>query len=99
MLSDALLPIANNMKLKYDNDCIDSIIPNPDNIPFLLKNKFINFYVNFKHKLDKPEVIEFQYEDSLSKKQYFASVTIDPSSKNLSFINKMGYYTKIHLME
>ena len=61
MLSDALLPIINNMKLKYNKDCIDSIIPNPASLPFALKSKFIHFYVNFKHQLQKPEVIEFQY--------------------------------------
>ena len=61
MLSEALLPIIKNMKLKYNNNCIDSIIPNPSSLPFILKSQFINFYVNFKQKLEKPEVIEFQY--------------------------------------
>ena len=38
LLRDSFSPVITNMKLKYDEELIESIIPNPHSLPYILKN-------------------------------------------------------------
>ncbi len=47
------------MKLSYDKNVIESIIPNPSSLPYILKDEIVNFFINFKGHLDKKTKIAF----------------------------------------
>ena len=49
------------MNLKYDKTIVESIVPNPDSIPYILKNEVVNFYVILKGQLDKSAEFKFSY--------------------------------------
>ena len=51
LLSDSLSPAINKISLKFDKSIVESIIPNPESMPFVLKNEIVNFYVTFKGQL------------------------------------------------
>ena len=53
-------------------------MPNPDSLPYILKNEIANFCINFKGRLEKPTKIALQYEDSHNKLPYKSDIEIDP---------------------
>lgn len=52
MLQQSLSPGINNLKIKYDQNVIESIVPNPEECPLILRNEVANFYLTFKGKLN-----------------------------------------------
>jgi hypothetical protein len=51
LLTDSLSPVISNIRLKYDKNVVQSIIPNPESLPYILKGELVNFYINFKGQL------------------------------------------------
>jgi predicted transcriptional regulator len=51
LLSDSMSPVISQMRLSYDKNLVESIIPNPESLPYVLKNDVVNFYVTFKGQL------------------------------------------------
>jgi len=51
LLTDSLSPVINKINLKFDKSVVESIIPNPESMPYVLKNEIVNFYVTFKGQL------------------------------------------------
>ena len=75
------------------------MIPNPESIPSVFKNEITNFYVTFKGQLSQPAVFNFSYEDSLNKQPFKSEIVVDPSAGSASFIDRMGHFKKIRLLE
>ena len=61
---------------------IESIIPNPNSLPYILKDELLNFYITFKGQLDKPVDFTLSYRDSMNDKVYKSDIKIDPSVEN-----------------
>lgn len=99
LLTDSLSPVISNIKLKYDKNVVQSIIPNPDSLPYILKGELVNFYINFKGQLQEPTAMSFSYEDSVTKLPYTAEIHVQPEPNSLPFVDKMGQFRKIRLME
>lgn len=70
-----------DIQLEYDESQVESVVPNPKNMPFILKDDLANFYFSFNHKLTKLFKINIQYKDSTGKK-YKETIEIDPNGKN-----------------
>lgn len=64
------------MKLKYDKKVVQSVIPNPESLPYVLKGELVNFYINFKGQLQEPTTLSFSYEDSVTKLPYAAEIQV-----------------------
>ena len=88
-----------NINLKYEKGIIESIVPNPDSVPYILKDDLINFYVTFKGQLQKPVPFHFEYLDSISKFPYKAEIIVNPSSFNQPFVDKMAHLKIIKNLE
>ena len=67
LLTDSLSPVISSMKLTYDKSIVESIIPNPESLPYVLKGELVNFYITFKGQLTNSAQFSFSYEDSLNK--------------------------------
>lgn len=87
------------MKLHYDKALVESIIPNPESLPYILKNEIVNFYITFKGQLGSEAKIGLSYEDSLNRTPFQSEIVIDPMSEGTSFIDRMGHFRKIRLLE
>jgi hypothetical protein len=74
MLGDALSPVITGIKLDYNKSLVESVIPNPESLPCILKGELVNFYVTFKGQLDTPASFEFRYEDSHNRLPYAAKL-------------------------
>lgn len=99
LLTDSLSPVISKIQLKYDKNLVASVIPNPESLPYVLKGDLVNFYINFKGQLQQPTVISFSYEDSVTKLPYAADIEVVPEPKSYPFVDKMGQFKKIRLME
>lgn len=70
LLEETLTPVIDNVNLKYDKNLVESIVPNPSSIPYILKNEVVNFYITFKGQLDKKTSFTFGYKDTLNKNPF-----------------------------
>jgi hypothetical protein len=43
--------------------------------------------------------MSFSYEDSVTKLPYAAEIHVQPETSSLAFVDKMGQFKKIRLME
>jgi hypothetical protein len=67
------------MQLTYDKTQVDSIVPNPEKMPYILKNELVNFYINFKEVLKVPFSLKIEYSDS-NGSTFSDTVVIKPNS-------------------
>ena len=58
---ESLSPVITNMKLTYDKYVVESIIPNPESLPYVLKGELVNFYITFKGQLSNSAHFTFSY--------------------------------------
>lgn len=61
LLETTLTPLISDISLKYDEDLVESIVPNPRSIPYILKDDTVNFYVTFKKPFHKNTHFTFEY--------------------------------------
>lgn len=57
LLNDSLTPVIDKINLTYDHNLVESIVPNPSSMPYILKNEVANFYLTFKGQIDQPTKI------------------------------------------
>jgi hypothetical protein len=76
LLESALTPLISKVNLKCLNGetDIESIVPNPKSIPYILKDDIANFYVTFNAPLTKKKQFVFEYEDSVTKLHHNTSI-------------------------
>ena len=99
LLESTLTALISDITLKYDNNLVESIVPNPNSIPYILKDDVINFYVTFKGKIEKNTAFSFEYQDSLSKLPYKSEIDVNPESLNEPFVDKMAHLKVIKNLE
>ena len=80
LLEKALSPVICDLQLQYDEQKVESIVPNPKKLPFILKDDLANFYFTFKGKLTEVFKIKITYRDSTNK-NYEETIKIDPNGK------------------
>ena len=61
LLTDSFSPVITRVRLDFDRDMVESIIPNPESMPYVLKNEIVNFYVRFKGQLNDSAQFSFSY--------------------------------------
>lgn len=98
LLTDSLSPVISKVKLDYNKELVESIIPNPSSLPYILKNEIVNFYVTFKGQLEDQTSFHFSYDDNLNKQPYQSEIVIDPLVEGESFVDKMGHFKRIRLL-
>lgn len=61
LLEQSLTPIITSFSLNFDPSVVESIVPNPRQMPFILKNEPVNFYVIFKQGFKGEAVFVLNY--------------------------------------
>jgi hypothetical protein len=75
-----LTPVISKISLKYDKEFVESIVPNPNSIPYILKGEVANFYVTFKGQLNQKTVVSLEYFDSMNNLPFASSAEVSPDS-------------------
>ena len=99
LLESTLTPLIHQVDLHYDKNLVESIVPNPHSLPYILKDDLINFYVTFKAPLHKPTAFSFSYEDSVTKVPYKSDIQVEVESANEPFVDKMAHLKVIRSLE
>ena len=55
--------------------------------------------MTFKGHLPSKTVFNFSYEDSINKMPFNSEIAIDPEIESESFVDKMGHFKRIRLLE
>lgn len=66
LLEETLSPLITNISFNIELKDVDTVIPNPKKIPYILKNEPVNFYVTFKKPLTKTISFNLSYDDPIS---------------------------------
>ena len=77
-MADSLSPVITKQSLNFDESVVESVVPNPKSMHFILKNEIVNFYITYKAKLEKPTQFIFTYEDTVSKLPFKSEIQISP---------------------
>jgi hypothetical protein len=99
LLEETLTPVIDKVSLKYEKDLVESIVPNPDSLPYILKNEVVNFYLTFKGQLEKKTSVTFGYQDSMNKVPFETVIEVDPDSPSMPFVDKMAHSRIIRNLE
>lgn len=100
LLETTLTPLISKVELKCDQEKeIESIVPNPKSIPYILKDDVVNFFVTFPGPMAGKKQFTFEYEDSVTKLPYKASIDVNPDSPNQPFVDKMAHLKVLRSLE
>lgn len=89
ILDKSLSPAISKIQLNFDKERVESVVPNPEKNPYILKNEVANFYFTFHGKLTSLFPVNISFTDSLGV-QYSQPVVINPQSAI-----KCAYLTKV----
>ena len=76
LLNDSLTPVISGVQLDFDSAVVESIVPNPARLPYILKGEVANFFLTFKGQLAQPTSIALSYTDSRNRLPFKSAVTI-----------------------
>ena len=100
LLQATLTPLISKVDLKCDQfNQVESIVPNPKSIPYILKDEAANFFVTFKGPLTEKQVFTFEYNDSANKLPYKSTIEVEPTSLNQPFVDKMAHLKVLRALE
>ena len=51
LLKDSLSAVVSQVELEFDESIVQSIVPNPKSIPYVLKGEIVNIKITFKGHL------------------------------------------------
>ena len=74
-------------------------MPNPDKLPFILKNEVANFYITFKGQLAQPTRLSFSYTDSLNGLPFKSEIEVSPQGRSEYFVDKISSFRRIRALE
>jgi hypothetical protein len=80
------------VELNYDKELVQSVVPNPSSMPYILKGQVANFYLTFNGQLDKSTFISFAYKDSQNNLPFKGEIQVNPESSSYAFVDIMGHY-------
>lgn len=92
LLESALTPVISKVDLKCSSlEQVQSIIPNPHSIPYILKDEILNFFITFNNEIPKNTKFTFSYEDPLTKAPYTSELTLNETVLNQPFVDRMSH--------
>ena len=93
LLDETMTPLISKVRLEFDRSSVESIVPNPDKIPYILKNDIANFYITFNKPLEHPQIFKFEYEDSTIKLPYMSEILVNPEQQDsFPVVDKMAHF-------
>ena len=99
LLETTLTPIISKVKLSFNEKAVESIVPNPTSIPYILKDDVVNFFVTYKKPFDSTEKFTFEYVDSVTNLPYKSEISVEPESENHPFVDKMSHLKVLRSLE
>lgn len=79
LLETALSPVLTNFSFKYDPQMVEAVIPNPSEMPYVLKDEPVSIYVLFKPGAAGLFDFRVSYLSSVTNSSFFSNQRIDLS--------------------
>ena len=99
LLSAALSPTITDFSFEFDSEIVESIIPNPKEMPFILKNEPVNIFVLLKPGFEGSARFALSYRDSATKRTHLSELFLEEKLEtNYPFIEKMAQHRKVTLI-
>ena len=99
LLQSTLTPLITNINLFFNDDYVESIVPNPKSLPYILKDEIVNFYITYKKPFTQAEKFTFEYSDSITNFPYKSDIIVGPQAQEHSFVDKMSHLKVIRSLE
>ena len=91
-------PLISKIQLDYDKNKVESVVPNPEKTPYLLKNEVANFYFTFKGKLTDKMTISVLYTDSMGQSYCEKTVIYPQHAPRCNFLSKMVDFVSLNAL-
>ena len=78
---------------------MQSIVPNPTSIPYILKDEILNFFITFNNDIPKDTQFTFSYEDPLTKAPHTSQISLSETTLNQPFVDKMSHLKVLKELE
>lgn len=99
LLEASLSAVISRVQLDYDETVVESVVPNPKQIPYVLKNEVLNFYLTFRGQLQEDTRVRMSYVDSRNQLPFGGELLVQAESPSEAFVDKMGHFRTIRAME
>lgn len=90
LLQKALSPAITSFNLNFDETVVECIMPNPRDMPIILKNEPINIFVEFKHGFAGGTKFTVAFEDSIEKRVCRFDLILKGDEPSYPFLQKMA---------
>lgn len=87
------------MKLTFNEKDVESVVPNPKEIPYILKDDVVNFFITFKKPFEHEEKFCFEYVDSVTNLPYKSEITVSPDAENQPYVDRMSHLKVLRSLE
>lgn len=99
LLNDSLTPVISGVELQFDHAVVESVVPNPARLPYILKGEVANFFLTFRGQLAQPTSIALAYTDSRNRLPFKAAVTVHPEAPSQPFVDTLANFRRIRALE
>lgn len=99
LLNDSLTPVISGVTLDFDSAVVESIVPNPARLPYILKGEVASFFLTFRGQLAQPTSIALAYTDSRNRLPFKSAVTVLPDAPSQPFVDTLANFRRIRALE
>ena len=100
LLEEAISPVIADFQLSFDPKAIEAVIPNPKEMPYILKNHPVNLYFLLKVGFEGPFQVTMDFTHPQTAKISHQEVTaLVPNQSNFEFLDKKAQHKKLALLE
>lgn len=99
LLEQTLTPAITDFNVEYDEKAVDTVIPNPKEMPYILKNDPVNLYFLLRPGFEGEFEVKVSFTDPVSKKvEKQKLVAKIPSEPNFEFLDKKAQHKKLEML-
>ena len=99
LLQTALSPAITEFELAYDDAAVEGIIPNPKEMPCIMKNEAVNLFVFLKPGFEGGARFSLSYRDSATKLKHTSDMILEGKPKSsYAFLEKMAQHRKLSIL-
>lgn len=99
LLGTALSPVLTNFSFKYDPQMVEAVVPNPSQMPYVLKDEPVSIYVIFKPEATGFFDFRVSYLNSVTNSSFFSNHRVDLSGgQQFPYVDKLAHFKALGIL-
>lgn len=99
LLQASLSPVLTNFSFAYDSKMVEAVIPNPSEMPYVLKDEPVSIYVIFKPEAAGSFDFRVSFLNSATNSSFFSTSTVElAGGHEFPFVNKLAHFKALTIL-